>query len=124
MVEGVQYLCIGRQLQCGLLDGQEHASQLEWRATFSTFASCQQVVMPSHAPPLCPCKHILGCPCGVQGLPEGHTEACYPIMRPGLDGHRAPPLRDSDSERREVSGLLCWAPTAARLTGVAIDALG
>ena len=59
----------------------------------------------------------------MQGLPEGHTEACYPIMRPGLDGHRAPPLRDSDSERREVSGLLCGAPTAAGLAETAIDAL-
>ena len=48
-VEDVQYLCNGRQLQCGLLDGQEHASQLEWFATFSTCAACQQVVMPSLA---------------------------------------------------------------------------
>lgn len=92
-------------------------------ATFSTYASYKQEVMPAHAPPLCPCKPFSGCPSGVQGLPEGHTEACYPIMRPGLDGHRAPPLRDSDSERREVSGLLCWAPTAAGLAKAAIDAL-
>ena len=79
--------------------------------------------MPSRAPPPCHCKLISGCLSGVQGLPEGHTEACYPIMRPGLDGHRAPPLRDSDSERREVSGLLGGAPTAAVLAEAAIDAL-
>ena len=38
----------------------------------------------------------------VQGLPEGHTEACYPVLRPGVDSHRAPPLKDSDSDKREV----------------------
>ena len=38
----------------------------------------------------------------MQGLPEGHTEACYPVMRPGVDSHRAPPLKDSDADKREV----------------------
>lgn len=38
----------------------------------------------------------------LQGLPEGHTEACYPVLRPGVDSHRAPPLKDSDSDKREV----------------------
>ena len=51
---------------------------------------------------------ILGC-CmsnqwlaALQGLPEGHTEACYPVLRPGVDSHRAPPLKDSDADKREV----------------------
>ena len=38
----------------------------------------------------------------MQGLPEGHTEACYPVLRPGVDSHRAPPLKDSDADKREV----------------------
>ena len=38
----------------------------------------------------------------VQGLPEGHTEACYPVLRPGVDSHRGPPLKDSDADKREV----------------------
>ena len=38
----------------------------------------------------------------MQGLPEGHTEACYPVLRPGVDSHKAPPLKDSDAEKREV----------------------
>ena len=38
----------------------------------------------------------------LQGLPEGHTEACYPVLRPGVDSHRAPPLKDSDADKREV----------------------
>ena len=96
LAEGGQQACAGGQLQCESLG--------------------------AHGP-LRPCKLISGCPSGVQGLPEGHTEACYPIMRPGLDGHRAPPLRDSDSERREVSGPLCRAPKAAVLAEAAKGAL-
>ncbi|DBA96588.1 TPA: hypothetical protein ACH3X1_015451 [Trebouxia sp. C0004] len=38
----------------------------------------------------------------LQGLPEGHTEACYPVLRPGVDSHRAPPLKDSDADKREA----------------------
>ena len=40
----------------------------------------------------------------IQGLPEGHTEACYPLLRPGVDSHRAAPLKDSDADKREVLG--------------------
>ena len=42
----------------------------------------------------------------MQGLPEGHTEACYPVLRPGVDSHKAPPLKDSDAEKREVHAAL------------------
>lgn len=42
------------------------------------------------------------CLAALQGLPEGHTEACYPVLRPGVDSHRAPPLKDSDADKREV----------------------
>ncbi|KAK9823530.1 hypothetical protein WJX72_003470 [[Myrmecia] bisecta] len=38
----------------------------------------------------------------LQGLPEGHTEGCFPIIGPGVGSHRAPPLKDSDSDRREA----------------------
>ena len=50
----------------------------------------------------------------MQGLPAGHTEACYPVMRPGVDSHRAPPLKDADAEKREVNikGLMCDSKTA------------
>lgn len=37
-----------------------------------------------------------------QGLPEGHTEACFPVLPPGLGGHRGTPLRDVDADQREA----------------------
>ena len=51
--------------------------------------------------------------CEAQGLPAGHTEACYPVMRPGVDSHRAPPLKDADAEKREVKvmDLICDSMT-------------
>ncbi|WIA22484.1 hypothetical protein OEZ85_004780 [Tetradesmus obliquus] len=34
----------------------------------------------------------------LQGLPVGHTAACYPVASPGIRQHRGPALRDSDSD--------------------------
>ncbi len=39
----------------------------------------------------------------LQGLPEGHTEPCYPLRTPGLDYHKKPIVKDTDAgvaERR------------------------
>lgn len=38
----------------------------------------------------------------VQGLPEGHTEPCYPVRRPGLNHHKQGPLSANDIEKRDV----------------------
>ncbi len=36
-----------------------------------------------------------------QGLPEGHTEAAWPLRGSGVQAHRVRPLRDSDAAARE-----------------------
>lgn len=55
----------------------------------------------------------------MQGLPEGHTEACYPVLRPGVDSHRGPPLKDSDADKREVCQHSTPPPACQTLTIVA-----
>lgn len=46
--------------------------------------------------------HLYGGPgSAVQGLPEGHTEACYPIKSACI-GSTTGPLTDQDAEKREV----------------------
>jgi hypothetical protein len=36
-----------------------------------------------------------------QGLPEGHTAACWPLLGPGVTQHRGRELRDSDADLRD-----------------------
>lgn len=37
-----------------------------------------------------------------QGLPPGWTQACYPVLPPGVTSHRALPRRVDDGDRLEV----------------------
>lgn len=64
----------------------------------STWVMCTVVAVDQAAL----CIHVHMDDVVMQGLPEGHTEACYPVLRPGVDSHRAPPLKDSDADKREV----------------------
>ena len=41
----------------------------------------------------------------MQGMPEGYTEPCYPVRRPGINYHRQAPLSASDIEKRDVCPL-------------------
>ena len=40
--------------------------------------------------------------CAGQGLPPGWTQACYPVLPPGVTSHRNLPRRVDDGERLEV----------------------
>ena len=40
--------------------------------------------------------------CTMQGMPEGHTEACYPVRKPGISHHKQQTLSPADVDRRDV----------------------
>lgn len=51
---------------------------------------------------------------GEQGLPPGWTQACYPVLPPGVTSHRNLPRRVDDAERLEVNTL----PSDRAVTGM------
>ena len=56
---------------------------------------------------------------GMQGMPEGHTEPCYPVRKPGINHHKQAPLSAADAEKRDVRPACptrCTWPSACTAT--------